>query len=44
MPNKLQKTYTEKSNTHLCLDEEEALLLRRAPGDRELRELEFEEL
>lgn len=32
------------SNTYLCLDEEDALLFRLAPGDLELRELEFEEL
>lgn len=30
--------------SHLCLEEDDALLLRRAPGDLELRELEFEEL
>lgn len=33
-----------KRPSHLCLEEEDALLLRRALGDRELRELEFEEL
>lgn len=36
------RTITDGDN--LCLDEDEALLLRRAPGDLELLELELEEL
>lgn len=33
-----------QSETYLCLEEDEARRLRREPGDRELRELEYEEL
>lgn len=33
-----------KKTIHLCREDEEARLLRLAPGERELRELEFEEL
>lgn len=33
-----------KNTAYLCREDEEARLLRRAPGERELRELEFEEL
>lgn len=33
-----------KNTPYLCREDEEARLLRRAPGERELRELEFEGL